>query len=123
MENEECIENEEETEAVVIRLFSSPTLDTVQMVEKTIEKYNGEFRKTQLWEKLPKKVMWGTYLRILNYLQEINKIITSNKGIITYIWDKKRAERYMKKRGLRYERTKGKSHHPQIKVKTKKSFS
>ena len=27
----------------------SPTLDTVLMVERTIEKYSGEFNKTELW--------------------------------------------------------------------------
>jgi len=80
----------------IIRLFSSPTLDTVEMVEKTIEKYSGEFKKTQLWEKLPKQVMWGTYLKILDYLQQINKIIVSKKGIFVYIWDKKNAEKFMR---------------------------
>lgn len=65
----------------------SPTLDTIKMVEKTIEEYSGEFNKTHLWEKLPRKVMWPTYLIILNYLEEINKIITSDNGIITYIWN------------------------------------
>ena len=65
----------------------SPTLDTIKMVEKTIEEYSGEFNKTQLWEKLPRKVMWSTYLIILEYLEEINKIITSDNRIITWIWN------------------------------------
>ena len=65
----------------------SPTLDTVDMVEQTINEYSGEFNKTQLWEKLPKKVMWPTYLTVLEYLEEINKIITSDNGVITYIWN------------------------------------
>ncbi|MBR9704535.1 hypothetical protein GOV12_03930 [Candidatus Pacearchaeota archaeon] len=68
-------------------MFRSPTLETVKMVEITIHKYSGEFKKTQLWEKLPKKVMWPTYLIILDYLEEINKIITGDDGIITYIWN------------------------------------
>ena len=38
-------------------LARSPTLDTVLMVEKTIEDYSGEFNRTDLWKKLPKKVM------------------------------------------------------------------
>ena len=66
----------------------SPTLETVHMVAKTIEKYSGECNKTQLWEKLPRKVMWPTYLIILSYLVEINKIILSDDtGILTYIWN------------------------------------
>jgi len=71
----------------IARLFRSPTLDTVKMVEKTIEKYSGEFKKTQIWEKLPRKVMWPTYLVILDYLEEKNYIIISEDGVITYIWN------------------------------------
>lgn len=74
-------------------LFRSPTLETIKMVEKTIKKYSGEFKKTQIWEKLPKKVMWSTYLTILNYLEEINKIIISDDGIISYIWNPKLAKK------------------------------
>ncbi len=71
----------------ILRLFRSPTLETVKMVEKTIKENSGEFKKTQIWEKLPRKIMWPTYLVILNYLEEINKIITRDDGIITYIWN------------------------------------
>ena len=73
----------------IVQLFRSPTLDTVNMVEKTIEEYSGEHKKTQLWNKLPRKVMWPTFVIILNYLEEINKIVISEDGIITYIWNPK----------------------------------
>ena len=43
----------------------SPTLDTVLMVEKSIEKHSGEYNRTELCKSLPKKVMWQTYLVIL----------------------------------------------------------
>ena len=65
----------------------SPTLDTVLMVEKTIEEYSGEFNRTELWKHLPKKVMWQTFLVILDYLQEINKIAVDREGNIGYIWN------------------------------------
>lgn len=65
----------------------SPTLDTVLMVERTIEKYGGEFNRTELWKKLPKKVMWQTYLTILDYLQAINKVAIDKEGKIAYIWN------------------------------------
>ena len=65
----------------------SPTLDTVMMVEKVIEKYSGEFNRTKLWKKLPKKVMWQTYLVILDYLESINKIAFDAEGKIAYIWN------------------------------------
>ena len=71
----------------------SPTLDTVLMVERTIEEYSGEFNRTELWKKLPKKVMWQTYLLILDYLQEINKIAIDREGKIGYIWNPKLAKK------------------------------
>ncbi|MEX0919962.1 MAG: hypothetical protein WDZ69_00075 [Candidatus Pacearchaeota archaeon] len=71
----------------------SPTLDTVLMVEKTIEKYSGEFNRTELWKKLPKKVMWQTYLVILDYLENINKIALDREGKISYIWNPRLANR------------------------------
>jgi len=71
----------------VVRMFRSPTLETVKMVERIIDDFSGEFRKTALWERLPRKVMWSTYLEILNYLVEINKIVVSEDGVISYIWN------------------------------------
>ena len=65
----------------------SPTLDTVLMIEKVIAKYSGELNRTELWSKLPKKVMWQTYLVVLDYLQDINKIAIDKIGKIAYIWN------------------------------------
>ena len=79
----------------------SPTLDTVIMVEKTIEKYNSEFNRTELWKKLPKKVMWQTYLIILNYLQSINKIAISKDGILVYIWSPESAKKFAKRKPVK----------------------
>ncbi len=70
----------------------SPTLDTVMMIEKTIEKYSAEFNRTELWKKLPKKVMWQTYLVVLDYLENINKIGIARDGIIVYLWNPKLAK-------------------------------
>lgn len=68
-------------------LARSPTLGTVLMVERTIEKYSGEFNRTELWKNLPKKVMWQTYLIILDYLKQSNKIIIeSRENKIIWIW-------------------------------------
>jgi len=64
-----------------------PTLETVLMVEKTINDHSGEFNRTQLWKKLPKKVMWQTYLIILDYLGQGNKIVIDREGKIVWIWN------------------------------------
>lgn len=71
----------------------SPTLDTVLMIEKTIDQYSGEYNKTQLWKKLPKKVMWQTYLVVINYLENINKIAMDREGKIAYIWNPELAKK------------------------------
>ena len=85
------------------RMFRSPTLQTVKMVEEAISEHSGECTKTELWRRLPRKVMWPTYLTILDYLEETNRIITSDNGIITYIWDPVGVKKYLW-RSLRYVR-------------------
>ncbi|MEK6871772.1 MAG: hypothetical protein AABX16_02615 [Nanoarchaeota archaeon] len=79
----------------------SPTLDTVLMVEKIIEKYSGESNKTEIWKKLPKKVMWQTYLVILDYLQSINKIAIDSEGKIGYIWNPDLAKKFSKRKRIK----------------------
>jgi len=76
----------------------SPTLDTVLMIEKTVEKFSGEFNKTELWKNLPKKVMWQTFLVVLDYLQDINKIAIDKNGIIGYIWSPELIKRLMNRK-------------------------
>lgn len=76
----------------------SPTLETVLMVERIIEKYSGEFNRTEIWKKLPKKVMWQTYIVILDYLQSVNKIAISKEGILVYIWSPEVAKRFMNRK-------------------------
>ncbi len=71
----------------------SPTLDTVLMVEKMIEENSGELSRTSLWKSLPKKVMWQTFLIVLDYLESINKIAFDREGKIAYIWNPSLARR------------------------------
>lgn len=79
-------------------LARSPTLETVLMVENIIEKFSGELNRTELWKRLPKKVMWQTYLVILDYLQSINKIAISKEGILVYIWSPNSAKKFMNRK-------------------------
>ena len=79
----------------------SPTLDTVLMIERTIEHYSGEFNRTELWKKLPKKVMWQTYLLVLDYLQSINEIAMDKNGTIGYIWSPEAAKKFMKRKRIK----------------------
>ena len=65
----------------------SPTLQTVLMVEKFIDDNSGEYKKTELFNNLPKKVMWQTFQVIMEYLESIHKIVYDNEGYVVYIWN------------------------------------
>ena len=65
----------------------SPTLQTVLMVEKFIDENSGEYKKTELFKKLPRKVMWQTFQIIMEYLESIHKIAYDNQDYVVYIWN------------------------------------
>jgi len=79
--------------AILKQKIRSPTLQTVLMVEKFIENNSGEYKKTELFKKLPKKVMWQTFQIIISYLENINKIVYDKEGYVVYIWNPKLAEK------------------------------
>jgi len=63
-----------------------PQLDTILMVEETIQKMNYP-KKTELWRSLPKKVMYQTFCIILDYLEQSGKIIIDKDGRIIWTWN------------------------------------
>ena len=65
----------------------SPTLQTVLMVERFIEENSGEYKKTDLFRNLPKKVMWQTFQVIMEYLESVYKIVYDKEGYVVYIWN------------------------------------
>lgn len=71
----------------------SPTLGTVLMIEKFVNETSGEYNVRELWQKLPKKVMWQTYLVVIDYLQSINKIALDKNGTVGYIWNPELAKK------------------------------
>ena len=68
-------------------IIRSPRLETIILVEQFIKEHSGEFKKTNLFNSLPKKIMWGTFNVILNYLYENNKIGFDKEGYVIYIWN------------------------------------
>ena len=70
-------------------ILHSPTLESVILVERTIQKYSQECGKYQLWKKLPKKMMYQTFQVILSYLEESGKILIDKEGIIIWTHDPK----------------------------------
>ena len=70
------------------KVLHSPTLESVRMVEKTIKKYSQEYGKYQLWKHLPKKMMYQTFLHIIDYLEENGRIMIDKRdGIVFWTWD------------------------------------
>jgi len=71
-------------------ILYNPTLSSVLMVEETIQKYSQECGKYQLWKKLPNKMMYQTYLVILDYLIASNKIMIDKEGCIIWTYNPER---------------------------------
>lgn len=76
----------------------SPRLETIMMVENFIKENSGEFKKTELFNKLPKKIMWGTFNVILKYLWETNKIGIDRDDYVVYIWNPELAKRFINRK-------------------------
>lgn len=76
----------------------SPRLETVIMVERFIKENSGEFKKTELFNSLPKKMMWGTFNIVLKYLYDNNKIGIDKEGYIIYIWNPELIKKLMNKK-------------------------
>ena len=79
-------------------LTRSPRLETVIMVEEFIKKNSTEFKKTELFNKLPRKLMWGTFNVVLKYLYDNNKIGMDREGNIVYIWNPELIRRFENKK-------------------------
>ena len=82
----------------------SPTLQTVLMVEKFIDNNSGVYKKTELFNNLPKKVMWQTFQVIMEYLESINKIAYDNEDYVVYIWSPELGQKYKNRKDLEWKK-------------------
>ncbi len=74
-----------------------PRLDTVLMVEEAIKRAKEYPTKAELLKHLPKKVMYPTFLLILDYLEKSSKIyIDKDDGRIVWIWDPEGVRKLLK---------------------------
>lgn len=73
----------------MIRKPHSPTLATIKMVEKTIQKHSQEYGKYQLWKRLPKMMMYQTFQEILIYLEQSGKILVDKDGYVIWTFNPK----------------------------------
>ena len=74
-------------------ILHSPTLDSVLMVEKSIQKHSQECGKYQLWRKLPKKMMYQTFQVILDYLEQSGKIMIDKEGCVIWTYNPQRIKK------------------------------
>lgn len=63
-----------------------PRLDTVLMIEKAVRDARGDLTVTRLWKALPRKVMWQTFLTVLDYLEYSGKILVEKDRHVIWIW-------------------------------------
>ena len=72
--------------SAILQKTHSPNLDTVEMIEQTIEQ-NHDFRTvTELYNALPRGVQHATFKRVLDYLEESNKIAYDKNGAVFWIF-------------------------------------
>ena len=77
-----------------------PRLDTVIKIEEFIKENDGEYKKKQLWERLPKKIMYQTFSIVIDYLLISGKISVDAEGKIGWIFYPKEAQERLKKAHL-----------------------
>lgn len=78
-----------------------PRLDTVLMVENAIRQHSGEYGRFQLWRRLPKSIMYQTFLKILDYLEYSNKIAYDKEGKVGWIFSPNAYKKYSKRKDLK----------------------
>ena len=86
-----------EQTGVVRDILRFPRLDTVLMVEKFVKENDGDFKKRELWENLPKQMMYQTFCLIIDYLLYSNKISIDSEGKIGWIFYPERVQEYLER--------------------------
>ena len=59
-----------------------PKLDSILMVEKTIQEIRDYPTRMELWRALPKQMQYQTFKLILEYLEDSNKIMFTDSKIM-----------------------------------------
>ena len=63
-----------------------PRLKTIKMVENELRENNFFTSKNSLWRSLPKQTQYPTFCKVLDYLEESNKITYDKDGNIIWIF-------------------------------------
>ena len=73
------------------------------MVEKFIYDNSGEFTKKQIWQQLPKKMMYQTLSVIIDYLLYAGRIAVDKDRKIAWIWNPKLVKKYIARTDLEWK--------------------
>ena len=87
----------------VQKILHYPRLDSVLMVEKIIYDTSGTYTKKQIWDRLPKKMMYQTFSVIIDYLLYSGKIAADKEGKIAWIWDPEGVKKYIARKDLAWK--------------------
>jgi|TARA_B100001971_G_C18157485_1_gene519411 hypothetical protein len=79
----------------VKKILHYPRLDSVLMVERQIYDTSGTYTKKQLWERLPRKMMYQTFSVVIDYLLYSRKIAVDKEGKIAWIWNPELVKKYL----------------------------
>ncbi len=62
-----------------------PTLWTLLMIEKTVKEAELPPRRTDLWKSLPRRMMYQTFKRALDYLEASGKIMIDEDDRVVWV--------------------------------------
>ncbi len=74
----------------------SPNFDTILMVEKELLGSDDYPSRTQLWKRLPKRMHYSTFKKVIDYLEASDKI-EFNGASIVYIGANDKLKKYLEK--------------------------
>lgn len=80
-------------EQQILKSARYPNLQTVIMVENFIRDNSMFYTRREIFNGLPKKMLWGTFRIIIDYLEETLKIMVDDDGVVSYIWNPALLER------------------------------
>lgn len=62
-----------------------PTLWTLLMIEKTVKEADLPPKRTDLWKSLPRRMMYQTFKRALDYLEASGKILIDKDERVVWV--------------------------------------
>lgn len=75
----------------------SPTLDTIVMIERAIKDFDAPPKRTELWDSLPRRVMYQTFKLILEYLDASGKIVFNDDRVVWVAFDNPKLDAFFKR--------------------------